>query len=846
VLKITDKKRFTLVLFSVLALVGLFSWGVFWFFTRPEILKFKDLENSQKEELKNSVTNKNLSVFQFADAKSEEKKRGEMKLTATENNEHGSKESQFVFGENYADGYKFTQNNFEIQIIPKNSQKTNLKRKVVSQVDLGGAVETNTGQMAVYENGEEKHLFSFSDETNTLKNWSYYEKPQEKIEEVWELKGAILKKNEDNSIEVYRLPVKEDSMDAAKNLEPDMAERIANTLKEELGDEYYFQKKNYLFSIPAPFYLTKTGERKTPEIEIENQNQLKIKFETKKEEFPLLLDPTITLAAKMDYLQINGEATVNYFGTSVSCAGDVNGDDKDDVIVGAPGYSSGSGAAYIFYGGTKTTGSATSRADVKITGDSSLDQFGASVSGAGDVNGDGKADVIVGAYGDDDGGNDSGSGYIFYGGVSSGSASAVANVKFTGDSAEDRFGTSVSGAGDVNGDGKADVIVGAYGDDDGGDVSGSGFIFYGGVANGAASTVANVKITGDIAGDRLGYSVSGAGDVNGDGKDDVIVGAYQDDDGGTDSGSAFIFYGGVTSGAATAVANVKITGDSADDQFGKSVSSAGDVNADGKDDVIVGATGDDDGGSGSGSAFIFYGGASSGATSTVANVKITGDSANDQFGNSVSGAGDVNGDGKDDVIVGAPYDDDNSRSDSGSAFIFYGGVTSGGATAKASVKFSGDSALDYFGTSVSGAGDVNGDGKDDVIVGATGDDDGGSTSGSAKIYTFTDFQNSAKIIGDSAGDQLGYSVSGAGDVNGDGKDDVIVGAPYDDDGGADSGSAFVFYGGVGNGTASGKADVKLIGDNAGDKFGYSVSGAGDVNGDGKEDVIVGAYGDDDY
>ncbi|HRZ95820.1 MAG TPA: hypothetical protein P5262_04640, partial [Candidatus Moranbacteria bacterium] len=614
-------------------------------------------------------------------------------------------------------------------------------------------------------------------------------------------------------------------------------------------------------------------------------------------------------------VKLTGDSSGDYFGISVSGAGDMNGDGKNDVIVGAPyddDGSNNSGSAFIFYGGV-ASGAATSKANVKLTGDSESDWFGDCVSGAGDVNGDGKNDVIVGSDWDDDGGSNSGSAFIFYGGVTSGAATAKADVKLTGDSANDYFGTSVSGAGDVNGDGKEDiiagapydddggadsgsikiitdlatkdnsdspnfqingdiaddcfgfevssagdvngdgkddVIVGTEADDDGGSGSGSAFIFYGGVTSGTATTKADVKLTGDSALDRFGISVSGAGDVNGDGKDDVIVGAVEDDDGGLNTGSAFIFYGGVTSGAATTKADVKLTGDGAQDLFGGNVSGAGDVNGDGKADVVVGAIGDDDGGDGSGSAFIFYGGVTSGTATTKADVKLTGDSAGDYFGDIVSGAGDVNGDGKADVIV-ATYADKDGGSNSGSAFIFYGGVTSGPATTKADVKLTGDSAYDYFGDSVSGAGDVNGDGKDDVIVGADGDDDGGDGSGSVFIFYGGVTSGAAttkadvKLTGDSAGDYFGDSVSGAGDVNGDGKDDVIVGAYKDDDGGGDSGSVFIFYGGVTSGAATAKADVKMTGDSAGDYFGDSVSGAGDVNGDGKDDVIVGAPYDDD-
>jgi len=398
-----------------------------------------------------------------------------------------------------------------------------------------------------------------------------------------------------------------------------------------------------------------------------------------------------------------------------------------------------------------------------FNGDSAGDEFGRSVSGAGDVNNDGHDDVIVGAYLDDNNGTNSGSARVL-----SGADGSILYI-FNGDSANDEFGYSVSGAGDVNNDGYADVIVGAYKDDNNGWDSGSARIFSG--VDGSILYTFN----GDSAYDNFGYSVSGAGDVNGDGYDDVIVGARWDDNTGSYSGSARVLSGADGSILYT------FNGDSSGDEFGYSVSGAGDVNNDGYADVIVGAWGDDNNGTVSGSARVL-----SGADGSIL-YTFNGDSADDQFGRSVSGAGDVNNDGYDDVIVGASGDDNNGTN-SGSARVF------SGADGSILYTFNGDSADDYFGRSVSAAGDVNNDGYADVIVGATGDDNNGTNSGSARVFSGADGSILYTFNGDSADDQFGFSVSGAGGVNNDGYADVIVGARYDDNNGTNSGSARVFSG----------------------------------------------------
>jgi hypothetical protein len=585
---------------------------------------------------------------------------------------------------------------------------------------------------------------------------------------------------------------------------------------------------------------------------------------------------------------LTGAAAIDYFGVSVASAGDVNGDGYSDVIVGADHNDAGgadAGRAYIYCGGTAMD----ALADVTLTGAAAVDLFGISVAGAGDVNGDGYGDVIVGAYGNDAGGADAGRAYIYYGGAA---MNATADVTLTGAAAADQFGISVAGAGDVNGDCYSDVIVGAYCNDAGGTNAGRAYIYYGGVGmdattdvtltgaavgdyfgvsvasagdvngdgysdviagaryNGAGgsnagraylylnsltgSDIPDEWFTGTAASDYFGFSVAGAGDVNGDGYSDVIIGAYGNDAGGPNAGRAFIYYGGP---GMDATADVTLTGAALGDYFGRSVASAGDVNGDGYSDVIVGANYNDAGGIEAGRAYIYFGGT---AMDSTKDVTLTGAAAGDLFGYSVAGAGDVNGDGYGDVIVGA-YGNDAGGTDAGRAYIYHGGAAM---NATADVTLTGAAAGDYLGVSVAGAGDVNGDGYSDVIVGAYGIDAAGTDAGGACIYygdAAMDAIADVTVTGAAAGDYLGGSVAGAGDVNGDGYSDVIVGARYNGAGGSNAGRAYIYYGGT---AMDAMADVTLTGAAAYDYFGISVAGAGDVNGDGFSDVIVGAYYND--
>ncbi len=370
----------------------------------------------------------------------------------------------------------------------------------------------------------------------------------------------------------------------------------------------------------------------------------------------------------------------------------------------------------------------------------------------------------------------------------------------------DRLGSAVSDAGDVNGDGFADFIIGSPGEDAPGLDSGAAHVYSG--KDGALI----FTIAGEAAGDQLGYSVASAGDVDRDGRADVIVGAPFSDHRRTDGGLALVY-----SGAGGSVIH-GFDGDSSGSLFGWAVGGAGDVDADGHDDLIVGAPFDTIRITFSGSARVF-----SGRDGRVIHT-FEGTQVEDFFGVSVDGAGDVDGDAFDDVIVGC---NQLARGGAGYVRVF------SGQNGSILLSASGDSGGDLFGSSVSGAGDGDGDRVPDFMVGAPGV---GFRPGFARLFSgrgnplFT-------FAGAASGDSFGVSVGGAGDVNGDGFPDVIAGATGSDVAGPNFGGASVFCG------LTGALLLEFHGAGASDHFGGSVSGAGDSNGDGFLDVIVGAYSD---
>ena len=446
-----------------------------------------------------------------------------------------------------------------------------------------------------------------------------------------------------------------------------------------------------------------------------------------------------------------------------------------------------------------------------------------------------------------------------------------------GEGSGDNSGYSIANAGDVDGDGLDDILVGAKYNDDGGGDWGKTYLFYGKTL-GDRTRINLARSDYSFIGEAWGYaghSVASAGDVDGDGKSDILIGAVDLYSAGHSYGGATYLVlsssllpgededGRVEHTMSLSDADYKFSAVRSNQHIGQTVASAGDIDGDDLADIMIHAR-KATSGHHNGEVYIFRSASLAEPTDSriemqvnTADYTLTGEATDDYFGRAMASAGDIDGDGLDDVIFGA-YGNDEAGSNAGMTYIMLGSdMTESGSISlsEASYRIAGAYGSEQSGYSVSGGGDIDGDGRSDVLIGAYSNPDGGMYAGAVYVLFGSSFGDEQELdlyldadyqlIGENDYDRVGQSVANAGDVDGDGLDDIVIGTQYlKNPSGEQVGGIYVFLAqDLGDVVPINlaMADQKILGEESGDHAGFAVSGGGDVNGDGTDDILVGAY-----
>ncbi len=422
---------------------------------------------------------------------------------------------------------------------------------------------------------------------------------------------------------------------------------------------------------------------------------------------------------------------------------------------------------------------------ITLRGEDENDYAGIALAVVGDTDGDGWDDLLVGAHGDDTLGVGYGAAYLVAGPVTASMELADARAKLLGEAGSDYTGATLAAAGDVDGDGLADMLVGAYKNNRGGSDAGAVFLIHGPVEGDLELGQEALVFTGGGSSHYAGFAMDGGGDLTGDGWPDVVVGAYLANGAGSSAGAVYVLEGPVDAGGALPDLGLTLEPYSSGAYFGYDLCSL-DLDGDGVDELAVGAIATDLGASNTGSVMVYQGPVQD--AGDYPDSEVYGTLAGDYLGRTVVDGGDLDGDGLADLIVGS-QDADYVRLNAGSLYVL-GELPVGQDDVHEvwSARIVGAGESDNF-TEVASAGDIDGDGHGDLILGARYHDAVGESSGQAYLLLGPvegsfDLGDAPLIIdGTAAGDAMGCAVAGGADLDGGGALDLLFSAIYAGEGG---------------------------------------------------------------